>query len=51
MSIQGLFAHDNTLHALFMAQATVSCLRNDGGWDQSRWMRQRGVFRTHVVAA
>jgi hypothetical protein len=43
--------HDNTHHALFMAQAAVSCLRDDGGWDQSKWMRQREVFRTHVVEA
>jgi protoporphyrinogen oxidase len=46
---QGLFAHDNTHHALFMARAAVSCLRDDGGWDQSEWLRQREVFRTHVV--
>ncbi|MEZ4414451.1 MAG: FAD-dependent oxidoreductase [Gemmatimonadota bacterium] len=45
---QGLFAHDNTHHALYMAYAAVDCL--DGtGFDRSRWDRYREVFKTHVV--
>jgi protoporphyrinogen oxidase len=45
---QGLFAHDNTHHALFMAYSAVDCL-NDGEFDQARWQRYREVFATHVV--
>jgi protoporphyrinogen oxidase len=46
---QGLFAHDNTHHALFMAYAAVDCLR-DGTFDQARWDgHYRRVFATHVV--
>lgn len=45
---QGLFAHDNTHHALFMAYAAVSCMR-DGGFDTDRWAELRRVFETHVV--
>jgi protoporphyrinogen oxidase len=45
---QGLYAHDNTHHALFMARAAVDCLR-DGGFDRNRWNRYREVFATHVV--
>jgi len=46
---QGLFAHDNTHHALFMARAAVACLRDDGSWDAERWRGYRAVFETHVV--
>lgn len=45
---QGLFAHDNTHHALFMARSAVDCLR-DGEFDRERWERYREVFKTHVV--
>jgi len=45
---QGLFAHDNTHHALFMAYSAVNCLE-DGRFDQARWAAYREVFRTHVV--
>jgi protoporphyrinogen oxidase len=45
---QGLFAHDNTHHALYMAYAAVHCL--DGGhFDQTRWAGYRKIFATHVV--
>lgn len=45
---QGLFAHDNTHHALFMAYAAVDCL--DGmRFDESKWQDYRKVFATHVV--
>ena len=46
---QGLFAHDNTHHALAMARAAVECLRDDGGFDAGRWREHRAVFETHVV--
>jgi len=45
---QGLFAHDNTHHALFMAHAAVDCLEN-GRFDARRWQAYREVFRSHVV--
>jgi len=45
---QGLFAHDNTHHALFMANAAVDCLV-DGRFDADRWAGYREVFATHVV--
>jgi protoporphyrinogen oxidase len=45
---QGLFAHDNLHHALFMAYSAVDCL--DGGrFDDERWARYRDIFATHVV--
>ena len=46
---QGLFAHDNTHHALAMAHAAVECLRDDGTFDAARWRGHRAVFETHVV--
>ncbi len=45
---QGLFAHDNTHHALYMAYAAVDCLR-DGRFDENRWHDYRQIFATHVV--
>ncbi|MFN2399246.1 MAG: NAD(P)/FAD-dependent oxidoreductase [Gemmatimonadaceae bacterium] len=45
---QGLFAHDNTHHALYMAYAAVDCLEN-GAFDENRWNDYRKVFATHVV--
>ena len=45
---QGLFAHDNTHHALFMAYSAVDCLV-DGRFDEQRWSEYREVFATHVV--
>ncbi len=45
---QGLFAHDNTHHALYMAWAAADCL-NKGGFDRARWGQYRQVFETHVV--
>jgi protoporphyrinogen oxidase len=45
---QGLFAHDNTHHALFMARRAVDCLK-DGKWDHAGWEQARKVFETHVV--
>lgn len=46
---QGLFAHDNTHHALFMALSAVRCLSDDGRFDETRWGRFRRIFETHVV--
>jgi protoporphyrinogen oxidase len=46
---QGLFVHDNTHHALFMAYAAVQCLNANGNFDRSRWKEFRQVFDTHVV--
>jgi protoporphyrinogen oxidase len=45
---QGLFAHDNTHHALYMAYCAVECLR-DGTFDAGRWEEFRRIFATHVV--
>jgi protoporphyrinogen oxidase len=45
---QGLFAHDNTHHALAMAYAAAECLV-DGRFDAAQWARHRAVFATHVV--
>jgi len=45
---QGLFAHDNTHHALAMAYAAVDCLAG-GRFDREQWARHRAVFATHVV--
>jgi protoporphyrinogen oxidase len=46
---QGLFAHDNTHHALATAHAAVDCLQPDGGFDGDKWRAYRRVFATHVV--
>ncbi len=45
---QGLFAHDNTHHALYMAYCAVDCLEN-GRFDADKWSGFRRVFETHVV--
>jgi protoporphyrinogen oxidase len=45
---QGLFAHDNTHHALAMAYAAAECL-GTAGFDLAAWRRHRDVFATHVV--
>ncbi len=45
----GLFAHDNTHHALIMARAAVAAIRPDGTFDEARWHRSRESFREHVV--
>jgi hypothetical protein len=46
---QGLFAHDNTHHALFMAYSAVKCTSDDGTFDEKLWQEYRKVFDTHVV--
>ena len=45
---QGLFAHDNTHHALYMAYCAVECLEG-GTWNAEKWAGYRKVFETHVV--
>ena len=45
---QGLFAHDNTHHALYMAYSAVDCLV-DGKFDRAKWGEYRTIFATHVV--
>lgn len=46
---QGVFMHDNTHHALEMAQAAAACVEPDGGWNPERWRRCRRRFETFVV--
>jgi protoporphyrinogen oxidase len=46
---QGLFAHDNTHHALFMAYCAANCLDGAGRFDQDQWHRYRRIFATHIV--
>lgn len=46
---QGLFAHDNTHHALAMSYAAVECLGTDGSFDEERWAGYRKEFEEHVV--
>lgn len=46
---QGLFAHDNTHHALYMAYSAVDCLEKDGRFNLDRWEDYRKIFATHVV--
>ncbi len=46
---QGLFAHDNTHHALYMAYAAVDCLDDKGNFDLNKWLGYRKVFESHVV--
>jgi protoporphyrinogen oxidase len=45
---QGLFAHDNTHHALAMAYGAVDCL-NETGFDADCWADYREGFTHHVV--
>lgn len=45
---QGLFAHDNTHHALAMAYAAERCF-NNGSFDHARWEEYRAEFAKHVV--
>jgi protoporphyrinogen oxidase len=45
---QGLFAHDNTHHALAMAYAAVDCL-SERDFNHARWEAYRRRFESHVV--
>lgn len=46
---QGLFAPDNTHHALHMGWEAADALRPDGTVDRPRWTAARESFRSHVV--
>lgn len=46
---QGLFAPDNTHHALHMGWEAADALRPDGSLDAPRWHAARESFRSHVV--
>ncbi len=46
---QGLFAHDNTHHALSMAWTAAGCLDPNGRMDIARWADARRSFEKHVV--
>ena len=46
---QGLFAHDNTHHTLYMAYSAVNCLTENGEFDRQRWQSFRRIFEAHVV--
>jgi protoporphyrinogen oxidase len=46
---QGLFAHDNTHHALFMAYSAADCLDASGKINKDRWGEFRRQFEAHVV--
>ena len=46
---QGLFAHDNTHHALAMAYAVNECLDDAGSLNRARWQEHRRAFQHHVV--
>ena len=45
----GLFAHDNTHHALAMAYDAVAALGSDGSFDETAWAAARARFASHVV--
>jgi protoporphyrinogen oxidase len=44
----GLFAHDNTHHAMAMAYDAVAALAG-GEWDRQAWATARARFASHVV--
>lgn len=46
---QGLFAHDNTHHAMAMARDAVACVSDDLEFDRGRWDEARMRFSRHVV--
>lgn len=46
---QGLFAHDNTHHALAMALAAADCQNAGADFDNALWAKHRKEFESHVV--
>lgn len=46
---QGLFAPDNTHHALHMGWELADAVRDDASFDDGRWAAAREAFRRHVV--
>jgi hypothetical protein len=45
----GLFVHDNTHHAMVMANDAVDALAGGGRRDERRWAAARERFADHVV--
>lgn len=45
----GLFAHNNSHHALEMGWAAAAALRSDGSFDESAWESSMSGFASHVV--
>lgn len=46
---QGLFVHDNTHHALYMAYSAVDCINRNGSFNHEKWKNYRKEFESHVV--
>ena len=46
---QGLFAHDNTHHAMAMGWAAADAVGADGRFDRAAWAAARARFAAHVV--
>jgi protoporphyrinogen oxidase len=46
---QGLFAHDNTHHALAMGRAAAASVGDDGDVDPAAWRASRAAFEEHIV--
>lgn len=46
---QGLYAHDNTHHAIFMAQKAVECVEPQGSISLQKWRDFKEIFKSHVV--
>ena len=46
---QGLYVHDNTHHAMRMAQAAARCVDANGTIDYRAWAAHRRSFEAHVV--
>lgn len=46
---QGLFAHDNTHHALAMAWAGAEAVADDGSFDEREWCEAVASFGSNVV--
>ena len=46
---QGLFAHDNAHHALYMAYCAINCMQTAGDFQWDRWQKYRQEFEAHVV--
>lgn len=46
---QGLYAHDNTHHAIMMGLKAAECLDETGRFDTEAWSTCREAFKSHVV--
>ena len=45
----GLFAHDNTHHALAEGDAAARCVGADGTWNAGAWSAAKARFADHIV--